>query len=229
MKLKSDVVGSVVTGLYLALVVTLVYLKRETLPNLGLNEIGDFLAGVFGPVAFLWLVLGYLQQGRELKLSSKALQLQAAELKNSVEQQTHLVGVGREQILAQSEAFNQAQRRYEQGMNARFIFTPGTYVVSVTQVTNSFEVINVGADAFDVMLLSGLREVGFYKEFDVVRAGQAVTIKLKFDLFDEDCLGTLHCTYKTRDGRRISFDMDLHLSAETHRISITPEIKEEDL
>ncbi len=229
MKFKSEVIGGVVTGLYLVLVLTLVYLKRDTLPGLSLNEVGDFLAGVFGPVAFLWLILGYLQQGRELKLSSEALLLQAAELKNSVEQQTHLVGVGREQIFAQSEAFKQAQRRYEQGMNARFIFTPGAYIVSNTQVTNSFEVSNVGADAFDVMLLSGVKEISFHKELDVIKAGQTVIIKIMFDLFDQDCLGTLYCFYKTRDGRKISFDMNLYLSAETHRISITPEVKVEDL
>ena len=229
MKFKSDLVGVVVTGLYLALVVTLVYLKRDTLPSLGLNEVGDFLAGVFGPVAFLWLILGYLQQGRELKLSSEALLLQAAELKNSVEQQTYLVDVGREQIFAQSEAFKQAQRRYEQGMNARFIFTPGAYIVSSTEVTNSFEVSNVGGDAFNVMLLSGVKEISFHKELSVIKSGQTVTIKLKFDLFDQDCLGTLYCFYKTRDGRKISFDMNLYLSAETHRISITPEVKAEDI
>ena len=36
-------------------------------PPLGLNEIGDYLAGAFSPLAFLWLVIGYLMQNRELK------------------------------------------------------------------------------------------------------------------------------------------------------------------
>ena len=34
---------------------------------LSLNEWGDFLAGAFGPIAFMWLVTGYLQQGKELR------------------------------------------------------------------------------------------------------------------------------------------------------------------
>jgi len=34
-----------------------------------LNEIGDFLAGLFGPVAFGWLIIGYLMQNIELKNS----------------------------------------------------------------------------------------------------------------------------------------------------------------
>ncbi|MDT9641295.1 MULTISPECIES: hypothetical protein [Pseudomonas] len=91
MKLKSEVIGGGVTAIYLVGVAFLVYLKRDSLHTLELNAIGDFLAGVFGPVAFLWLVLGYMQQGRELKLSSEALQLQAMELKNSVDQQVKMV------------------------------------------------------------------------------------------------------------------------------------------
>ncbi|WP_339545096.1 hypothetical protein [Pseudomonas sp. RA_35y_Pfl2_P32] len=65
--------------------------RYKELMNLGLNELGDFFAGMFGPVAFGWLVLGYTQQGRELKLSSKALRMQTKELNDSVKQQTAMV------------------------------------------------------------------------------------------------------------------------------------------
>jgi hypothetical protein len=54
---------------------------------LPLNELGDFLAGGFGPIAFLWLILGYKQQGEELKASSAALEAQVTELKNNLELQ----------------------------------------------------------------------------------------------------------------------------------------------
>jgi hypothetical protein len=64
------------------------------------NEWGDIFAGLFAPVAFLWLVLGFRQQGRELQLSTRALELQVAELKQSVEQQKELVGVTKQQFLA---------------------------------------------------------------------------------------------------------------------------------
>jgi hypothetical protein len=37
------------------------------LKEIPLNEIGDFFAGIFGPIAFLWLVIGYLMQNKELK------------------------------------------------------------------------------------------------------------------------------------------------------------------
>jgi hypothetical protein len=64
------------------------------------NEWGDLCAGVAAPIAFLWLVLGFLQQGKELQLSTHALRLQAEELKNSVEQQRELVEVTKKQVLA---------------------------------------------------------------------------------------------------------------------------------
>jgi hypothetical protein len=77
------------------------------------NEVGDLLAGIAGPLAFIWLVYGYFfqgiairQQGEELKQNTKALHLQAKELKNSVEQQ-------REVALAankQADAIRDAQK-----------------------------------------------------------------------------------------------------------------------
>ncbi|MBL5979743.1 hypothetical protein JAO85_20915 [Comamonas sp. NyZ500] len=69
-----------------------------------LNEVGDFLAGAFGPLAILWLVLGYFQQGIELRQNSEALQRQATELENSVKQQEELASAARQTLQFQHEA-----------------------------------------------------------------------------------------------------------------------------
>lgn len=69
------------------------------------NELGDFLAGVFAPLAFLFLYLGYKQQGKELKNQSK-------ELEASVKQQTQLVLTAKEELkltIAQHEQMNKKQ------------------------------------------------------------------------------------------------------------------------
>jgi len=55
--------------------------------NIALNTVGDYLAGIAAPIAFLWLVLGYRQQGKELSNSNKMLRLQHKELQNSVKAQ----------------------------------------------------------------------------------------------------------------------------------------------
>ena len=59
-----------------------------------LNELGDFLAGIVAPIAFLWLILGYIQQGKQLEQNTKALeqqekalQLQINEMREGVKQQ----------------------------------------------------------------------------------------------------------------------------------------------
>lgn len=87
-------------SLLIILVITIIYLllifSITDLPSfkkLELNAMGDFIAGSFAPLAFIWLVFGYLQQGEELKQNTEALKLQAEELKNSVEQQRQLVEV----------------------------------------------------------------------------------------------------------------------------------------
>lgn len=49
-----------------------------------LNEIGDFLAGSFSPLAFFWLAYGYFMQNSELKLNRKSLEKKIAEFEKSV-------------------------------------------------------------------------------------------------------------------------------------------------
>lgn len=77
------------------------------------NEFGDFLAGAFSPVAFLWLVLGYLQQQKELQQNTKALELQAEELRNSVEQYKEMVSVAKEQLISDTINLENAKREKE--------------------------------------------------------------------------------------------------------------------
>lgn len=64
--------------------------RFDDLKCLGLNELGDYLAGAFGPLALAWLVFGYFQQGDELRQGTEALKLQATELNNSVTQQAKM-------------------------------------------------------------------------------------------------------------------------------------------
>lgn len=83
---KTTIFGLVITCIWFFFVVFLL-LQASADKNfftLDLNAKGDFLAGVFAPVAFLWLVLGYFQQGKELKLNTEALLLQQQELKQQV-------------------------------------------------------------------------------------------------------------------------------------------------
>ena len=54
--------------------------------SLPADELGNFLEGAFAPLAFLWLVIGYFLQQKELQQNTKALQAQAIEIHRSAEQ-----------------------------------------------------------------------------------------------------------------------------------------------
>lgn len=66
--------------LYLAAVVNA---PGASLASLDLNELGDFLAGGFAPLAFAWLIYGYFMQASELRLQREELQLQREEMANT--------------------------------------------------------------------------------------------------------------------------------------------------
>ena len=103
--------GLVLSAAYLAMIGTYWFGAQAQFASLTPNELGDFLAGAFSPLAFLWLVLGYMQQGEELKNSADALWLQGEELQNSVTQQRELVEVTREQLAHEREALAAEERR----------------------------------------------------------------------------------------------------------------------
>ena len=69
----------VIVGLTVFYIAVILFLRGndawELLRTGRLNELGDFLAGFFTPLAFGWLVYGYLQQSKELRLQREELSL----------------------------------------------------------------------------------------------------------------------------------------------------------
>lgn len=95
--------GFAITATWLAALAVYMIVQRDLMAGLAPNELGDFAAGAAAPLAFLWLVLGFFQQGQELRHSGEALWLQGQELQHSVEQQRELVEVTRAQLTFDSE------------------------------------------------------------------------------------------------------------------------------
>ncbi|EKN3850448.1 hypothetical protein ACX1HO_19880 [Yersinia enterocolitica] len=110
--MKMFLIGMVITSLYFFAVAYAVFSGSLNAVTT-YNELGDFLSGAFSPLAFLWLVLGYLQQQKELQQNTKALELQAYELKNSVDQYREMVAVSKEQLASEREKINQENERIE--------------------------------------------------------------------------------------------------------------------
>jgi len=81
----------IIVGLTIFYIVIILFFRGndalELLRTGNLNELGDFLAGFFTPLAFGWLVYGYLQQSKELRLQREELSL----TRNQLGKQTELL------------------------------------------------------------------------------------------------------------------------------------------
>lgn len=93
--------GVIITVVYITFIVVLRRSSLTCLCTMPLNEFGDFLAGVFGPLMLFWLILGYVQQQMELRQNTKALDIQARELGESVKQYKKMVSISEAQMTAE--------------------------------------------------------------------------------------------------------------------------------
>lgn len=193
------------TAIYIGIIILIVAARLDELFKLKLNEIGDFLAGAFGPVAFLWLVLGFIQQGRELKLSSDALRLQAEQLKNSVEQQSIMAAAATDQLAAQQQAFELQVWRHQHEISPNFevkIFQsslPGLSQVmtSVMKVHNAGHSVRLVSAIFDEFLGgAGPFEIGDLKEGET-----SSEFSLSHGVAPEGVSGKLYLEYVRADNK----------------------------
>lgn len=82
---KTKVIGIIVSAIWLCAFSLLILLKRHTIGDLTLNEWGDLFSGFAAPLALVWLVIGYVQQGEELRLNTRALEAQQEEFRLNTE------------------------------------------------------------------------------------------------------------------------------------------------
>jgi len=145
MSKKLTGIGVAITLAYLIAAALLGWGEWDEFSGMRPNEVGDFLAGVVGPLALLWLILGYFQQGEELKQSTEALRLQAEELRNSVSQQQALVEVTKKQAEAQLEAFRHEREEQRRARSPLFVLDQLGGYASGNQQTYKFRLRNHGA------------------------------------------------------------------------------------
>lgn len=173
-------IGIGVSVPWLLLIIGYVALSWEKFLQLEPNAVGDFLAGAFAPLAFLWLVLGFFQQGRELRFSGRALTLQSVELANSVSQQRELVSVTRDQLKLEGSILqrqedelrrnSQPLLRLQQGGSSPIDRLRRNYQFSVSNLGKRCTDVKVSfsdiADSFAFGLLETGRGDTFWRAFE---------------------------------------------------------------
>ncbi|VVQ29736.1 hypothetical protein PS943_01465 [Pseudomonas fluorescens] len=228
---KLEFWGILGTVVYLVIITATVAFKFEKFLALELNELGDFLAGAFGPIAFLWLVLGFLQQGRELKLSSDALHLQAEELKNSVAQQTKMADAAMQQIESQRISLEFQRREFERSIAPVLRFETreragGQVGMPIRLAT---KLLNTGQEVSDALIVLD-PAIGGNNQFIIPRIGIKSSHDIAFNLDwpDEDLSGSCSISYMRSDGKRIVEEFAYKVSADNpfvliERVAPTPQ------
>jgi hypothetical protein len=169
--------GIVLTVFYAVFIWWLVGDRLQSLQAMELNGVGDFLAGVFGPLAILWLVLGFFQQGIELRQGTAALLLQADELRSSVDQQKESLEVSRDQFAMQKANTALEHERLAASVEPKFSLS-GRFTgqgghgidfdITIVNAGQTITCVEVGYDSktvFKMDMLGGREKTSFTKNF----------------------------------------------------------------
>ena len=149
--------GLIATATYVGALGIYAYVVRRAMLDMTPDEFATFLAGIFAPLAFLWLVLGFRQQGDELQNSARALWLQGEELRNSVEQQRQLVEVSKEQLAAGYAEQVREEEAADRKAQPRFVASSGGSYSGKAR-TLTFAVTSAGPTCSSVsMLINGVQ------------------------------------------------------------------------
>jgi hypothetical protein len=101
------VFGLALTVLWLGAIALFVNWKFTQILVMGPAEWGNFVAGSIAPITFLWLILGFVHQGEELRL-------QQQELRHQVQQTRELVREAEKQASGTAKLFQLEYQQYEQ-------------------------------------------------------------------------------------------------------------------
>jgi hypothetical protein len=186
---------------------------------------GGFHCWNVSPLAFLWLVLGYFQQGIELrqntaalKLQSDALHLQVEELKASVEQQKAIATVALEDHKLFKQDFLSRKRNEKVREQPAFTYAGGSPSADPSAIRHLVKIANVGRAASKISVhFSG----GLVREFFGQGKHELWLPNTTFEwtivverLPDPTLFGILRITY--RDGLSEEEYQDLRIDRDQH-------------
>lgn len=163
-------------GLFVA---ALVYADWDAFKSMPLNEKGDFVAGFVSPAVFIWLIIGYFQQGEELQQNTEALRLQGEELKNSVNEQRALVEASRRQVALIEEARNEEKEaeRARAKMRLQYV-SHEMHTYQGENVAYQIAFVNTGAAASKAHFTSTIWKDLHPAYLGQIRSGETIMLRL---------------------------------------------------
>lgn len=218
--------GVLVTTIYVGGMLIYAWWVSQAMLAMKPDQFATFLAGIFAPLAFLWLVLGFIQQGEELRNSAEALRLQEEELHNLVEQQADLVKVSREQFKHQQDRADAAEKEARRLAQPTLVLRGGTAFSSAGAphfIERSFELGNVGPTCTNLRINFGnLKKSDYLASF---ANGDKRVWKLPFDLsvFEE---AEIFVSYL--DARGEPGEKRFRLKKRGHKVSVALDAKTSD-
>lgn len=193
------------------------------IPNLffsPLSNIGDFLAGVFGPIAFGWLIIGYLMQNKELK--------------NSVEQTSEAQRLARDQLDFQIKVKNYDLIKEHNEAQPIFIIKfnilnksniPKTAIATIKNIGREvifFEAV-VSKKPFPESDFKGIQILGsksYFKNNEEVEVKINIDDELKRTINREYSFDIFFIRLNFIDGLKRSFFIDLPSNSQKYENSI---------
>ena len=227
MNKKSLILGMVITVIWIGFI-TCIFLFAGMEQPKSLNELGDFLAGVFAPIAFFWLILGYMQQGKQLDQNTKALQqqeralqLQIDEIRVGVEQQIELVQLQRQQLDEQHKMleprFIISQSKVNSPVYGSSLDKNVDVKDNIVFVVIKYTLENLGGDAFNLKLVHPKNNQTLIKIANV-KASASEEARLELTHFQIDELNQrkeledlLDFSYECKNGRLVKYKLFIQI------------------
>ena len=189
--------GAFITVIWFLIIVFIFLFTGLEHPD-SLNELGDFLAGIFAPIAFFWLILGYKQQGKQLEQNTKALeqqeralQLQIDEMREGIKQQVELVQLQRQQLDEQHKMLEPRFIISQSKVNSPVYGSSTDPKIDINHnvvfVVINYTLDNLGGDAFNLRITHP-KTNEIFEKISNVKASTSEEIRFELAQFQLDQL-----------------------------------------
>lgn len=209
----------IATATYMLGLAVLVCHRWPELVAMDLETLATAISGAISPLALAWLVVGYFQQGIELRLNTQALRLQANELQNSVNEQkalnTHqalLAKVAQQQLVVELERSRQERELSRRSLSADIVYTDHGGRISSEESYFTLIFTNLGHVAHKVHIKTDIDLPGFEPQSvqlwgNAERQGFRFTMRM--DSIPESFVQTFHYSDGLGDGQTATFSVVL--------------------